>query len=332
MAAPVNLDALANVLQALTAVLQTFQSNIPEAPAAAAPADHVKILGTFGSVNHFELGSRDGSYDFAKASAPLDETWDVTIEKFPSFFISLRFHASKVRWNAPAPQGILDIYGSKLLTDYHSLNTLQVYNTSTSHVYPRAIQNASAMYSCLKFSISGDLKSTLFSQAGNLPTHEYGACLFVHITTFTMAVSLQLSIDSFKRILDFDPANHGFNITSINTKLNHLFVLATTGQRTIGEPESIQHNLTAYACINQPEEWAQWVRLQIDRFEEGMIPNSQSFMNTASVKYVKISANSSGSFRGSITTIRIDTVSMMAAVSKKRTPPPYFQEDDGYRQ
>ena len=137
-----------------------------------------------------------------------------------------------------------------------------------------------------------------------------------------MAVSLQLSIDSFKRILDFDPANHGFNITSINTKLNHLFVLATTGQRTIWEPESIQHNLTAYACINQPEEWAQWVRLQIDRFEEGMIPNSQSFMNTASVKYVKISANSSGSFRGSITTIRIDTVSMMAAVSKKRTPPP----------
>ena len=49
----------------------------------------------------------------------------------------------------------------------------------------------------------------------------------------------------FKRILEFDPADHGFNITAINTKLNHLLVLAITGQLTIGKPERIQHTLTA---------------------------------------------------------------------------------------
>ena len=108
------------------------------------------------------------------------------------------------------------------------------------------------MYSCLKSSISGDLKSTLFSKVGNLPTHEDGTRLFAHLTTFTMAVSLQLSMDSFKQILEFDPADNAFNITAINTKLNHLFVLATTGQRILGEPDRIQHTLTAYACIKQP--------------------------------------------------------------------------------
>ena len=134
-----------------------------------------------------------------------------------------------------------------MLTDYHSLTILQVNNASAARVNPRATQNARAMYSCLKSSISGDLKSTLFSQVGNLPTHEDVTCLFAQLTTFTMSASLQLSMDSFKRILEFDPADNAFNITTINTKLNHLFVIATIGQRILGEHECIQHTLTAYA-------------------------------------------------------------------------------------
>ena len=58
MAAPVDPSALANALQALTAVLRTFQANPPSspdtaAPAAAAPTDHVNILDAFDSVNPF---------------------------------------------------------------------------------------------------------------------------------------------------------------------------------------------------------------------------------------------------------------------------------------
>ena len=45
-------------------------------------------------------------------------------------------------------------------------------------------------------------------------------------------------------------------------------------------------------------------------------------MNSAALKYVKISANGSGSFGGRSTTISEDIVSMMAAVSKKRTALP----------
>ena len=67
MAVPVNPAALDNALQALTAVLQTLQANPPAAPAAAA---HVNILYAFESIHPFDLGSRDGSYAFAKASAP----------------------------------------------------------------------------------------------------------------------------------------------------------------------------------------------------------------------------------------------------------------------
>ena len=137
---PDDSDALTNALQTLTAVLQTFQSNPTADPAEAAPAAHVNILYAFESVNTFYLGPRSGSYAFAKASASLNETWDGTIKKFPSFIISLRFCASKVHWNSPAPQDILDISGSNLLTDYHILTNIQVYNASTALVNPCDIQ------------------------------------------------------------------------------------------------------------------------------------------------------------------------------------------------
>ena len=91
MTAPVDPAALANALQALTAVLQKFQTNPPASPAAAA---HVNIMDAFKSINPFDLGSGAGSYAFAKASAPLDKTWDGTIEQFPSFIISLCVRAS----------------------------------------------------------------------------------------------------------------------------------------------------------------------------------------------------------------------------------------------
>ena len=82
-------------------------------------------MDAFEYVNPFDLGSRSGSYAFSKASAPLDKPWDGTIEQLPSFIISLRVRASEVRWNSPAPQGILDINRSNLLTDYHSLTILE---------------------------------------------------------------------------------------------------------------------------------------------------------------------------------------------------------------
>jgi hypothetical protein len=57
---------------------------------------------------------------------------------------------------------------------------------------------------------------------------------------------------SFKMILEFDPAVHKFHIPTINTKLNHLFVLATTRERTLQPSERILHTITSYSRIKQP--------------------------------------------------------------------------------
>ena len=84
--------------------------------------------------------------------------------------------------------------------------------------------------------------------------------------------------------------------------------------------ERIQNTLTAYSRTKLPEEWAQWIILQIDCFEEGLVFNSQYFINSAALKCIKISASGSG-FGGSSTTISEDIVYMMAAVSKKHISP-----------
>ena len=131
-----------------------------------------------------------------------------------------------------------------------------------------------------------------------------------------MAASLQLLMLSFKQLLKFYPSSCNFNISAVNTKIKHLFVLATTVQHHLGELEKIQHTITAYSQIKQPETWAAWVRLQNDRFEEGLTTNCQAFMNSAAIKYVKISFTNS-TFDGSSTTLQEDIVAMVSITRKK---------------
>ena len=61
------------------------------------------------------------------------------------------------------------------------------------HTNPQAIQNAYAMYKCLKASLNGSLKSTAFLQVGNLPAHKDGLALWKKLTDFTSVTLLQLS-------------------------------------------------------------------------------------------------------------------------------------------
>ena len=182
----------------------------------------------------------------------------------------------------------------------------------------RAIQNSKAMYRCIKASITGDLKTTVFDQIDNLPTNEDGPSLFKLLTSFTTISSLQLSMLAFRQILDFDPAAHEFKIATVNTKLNHLFVLVTTPHRRLEDLERISHTLNAYSRIKQPEIWAQWVRNQVDDYDRGVITNCQDFMNQAIIKYNKIDGISEDGFKGSSTTLQEDIVAMMATNSSKR--------------
>jgi hypothetical protein len=313
-APPVDNQALANALQAIANAL----ANLGPPAAPAAPA-HQPVLDPYSSTAPFDLSSRAGSTAFSAACAALDDTWDGTIETFPSFIIGLRIRASEIHWNSAQPQGILTIAGHHLITHYHSITDAEIEAARVARVDPRAVQNSRSLYKCLKSSISGDLRATIFDQVGNLPITDDGPTLFKKLTTFTMVASLQLSMISFKNILQFEPVEHKFNIPTINTKLNHLFVLATTRERQLLDSERIQHTLMIYSKIKQPEPWAMWVRIQVDKFDEGLIHVCQDFMNQATLKFNKITSTEGG-FQGSNSTVQEDIVAMFTAAKRKRLP------------
>jgi hypothetical protein len=304
---------LTNALTALAAAISTLTNQNAAAATAAAPtppAVHTIVLDPFESNAPLDLSTRTGSTAFATACAALEEPWNGNVETFPAFIISPRIRAGEVHWNSQVPTGILDMKGNNLLTDYHSVTDVDVKTAVAARVNPRAVENTKAMYKCVKASITRDLHATIFNQADTLPTMEDGPTLFKKLTTFTMVSSLQLSMLSFKMILEFDPSAHRYDIPTINTKLNHLFFLATTRERTLAPMECVQHTITAYARIKQPEQWAHWVRNQADDFDQRLITIYQAFMNSAVIKYNKISESTEVGFSGASTTLQEDIIAL----------------------
>ena len=300
--------ALASAISALSAAIAAMHP-----PAIITPP----VLDPFASTDPFDLSSRAGASAYQLSSSPLDELWDGTVASFPSMVLSLCLRFRECRWNASSPQGILKVGGQDILTNYHSITNANIETARTNRTNSRAIQNSKAMFRCLKSSIKGDLKDTIFTQYENLPEHEDDISLFKQLTTFTTVASLQLSMISFQNILDFDPSDFKFNIPVINGKLIHLFVLATTQTRSLLPSERIQHTMNVYSKVLQPEAWAQWVRNKIDSFEIGTIVDCQDFMNSAVMKYNQI-VGRDGDFGGSITTVQADIVAMFAKDGNKR--------------
>jgi hypothetical protein len=100
--------------------------------------------------------------------------------------------------------------------------------------------------------------------------------------------------------LECDPAEHEVRIPMINTELNHLRL-----------------------CSDQTaQQWAQWVRNQVDLFDEGRVAVCQDFMNSAVIKFNNISGSTEGGFEGTATTIQEDIVAMVSAVKRKHDPTP----------
>jgi hypothetical protein len=318
-------DALAQALTALAAAVTQLNAYTAGGGGGGGgpPPPAGPLLDPFDASTPFDLSSRAGSTAYATASSALDETWDGMPDTLPSFVVCLRIRSAEVKWDAPDHHGILTYGTHDLLTAHHSVTEATLEAARIARTDSRAIQNAKSMYECLKKSISGDLRSTLFDQASNLMTEADGPSFFKQMLSFTTVSSLQLSMMSFNQILQFDPAFHQFKVPTINKTLNHLFVLATTGTRTLDDPERIQHTLTVYQRIRQPEIWAQWVRNQIDAFEQGSITLSQSFMNTAVIKYNKICMDSpEHAFPGSASTLQEDIVAMVASTKRKVPPKP----------
>jgi hypothetical protein len=153
-------DANVQLTAALNAIAVALANLNQPAPHVPAPP----VLDPFSSAGPFDLASRAGSTAFASACAPLDDPWDGTVETFPSFIIALRIRSSKAHWNAADPQGILTIANHHLITHYHSITDAKITAAHTARADPRAIQNSRALYKCLKSSISGDLRATIFDQ------------------------------------------------------------------------------------------------------------------------------------------------------------------------
>ena len=285
MADPVDHNAV--LAQALTALATAVTQLNAYTAGAGGAGGAVPLLDPFDESTPFNLSARAGSTAYATACSALDETWDGMPDTLPSFVVCLRIRSAEVKWNAAAPHGILTYGTHDLLKAHHNITEATITDARTARTDPRAIQNAKSMYECLKKSISSDLRSNLFEQASDIMTEADGPSFFKKMLSFTTISSLQLSMMSFNQILQFDPALHQFKVPTINKTLNHLFVLATTSTRTLDDPERIQHTLTVYQQICQPEIWAQWVRNQVDAFEQGTILISQSFMNTGVMKYNK---------------------------------------------
>lgn len=236
------------------------------------------VFDPFTADTHFYLVSRVGDQAYTSIAAPLPDSdiWDGSVDSFPSFVIMLQIRASKGKCDAAVPHGILSLGVMNLLSDYHLTTDTQVIYAQTARKNDRAIQHKRAMYHCTKISVKWSIRNTISTQTWNMPTNNDGVDLFKKLTKFTMVASLQLSLLSFNPILEFNPFDHKFNITTINTKLMNLFVLSTTHHRALDESKKIQHTLNVYSKIIQPETWTQWVRNKVDSFEEGTILVCQS--------------------------------------------------------
>lgn len=94
------------------------------------------------------------------------------------------------------PTAVVNVTNN-ILTDYHSIIDAQITAARAAQHNRRAIQNAKAMFNCIKSSIKGALKVTIFMQFGNMPTHSSNITHFQTLTTFATVALLQLSMLSF---------------------------------------------------------------------------------------------------------------------------------------
>ena len=103
--------------------------------------------------------------------------------KTPSFVIKLRIRAQERKWDAPGDQGILNIDGKNILTEYHSITETQINTASTACTNNHSIKKK-VTSTCINYSIKGNLKDTIFNQFGNIPSHNNGIALSKQLAKF----------------------------------------------------------------------------------------------------------------------------------------------------
>lgn len=334
-----DMHMLANALNNIATLLQINQGgggvdgggaagNGGAAAGAAAAVATAPLLNLFLSSEPFDLRTRAGSTAHSEASAALDVTWSGDVAGYPEVVHAFAARARKCNWDARTAQGIIffdtgiapTVVQRNIITEHFSITAAEVEAARAARTDPRAIQNAQCMYDCLVKTAVGDLKTMLLSK---LPDYPDGPNYWKDLTSHTLAATRAASTLALEQINNFAPSSCQFNVPTMNSKLQNLFLLATMHTRTMTEDERINHTINAYDRIKQPESWAQWVRNQHDRIDDQAITDCRTFMNSAAIKFIRIQADNKGVFNGSSTTFQDDVVAMIASArqAKRKAPP-----------
>ena len=258
----------------------------------AAPAV-VQFVDPKDSPDPLDRTTRLGSSLYNQSVEPLDVVWDGQAENLAQFANALLLRARQARWdtngltgitritiNVPAgPGGVQVPRIYHLLKDYRSISMEMVQNAHNARQNPRAIQNSQAMYECLAASFTGQIKSLIFDQLGNMPEIEDGPILFIRAIHCSQALGMASSITALDKLSDLDPAQYKFDITDINTALFNLMKQSAglTGKLFPNEAQ-VTYLLRTYKRIKQPEAWKTWVEA---RTTDNPPPIAQKLANDA---------------------------------------------------
>ena len=324
-------------MQALAQAMlqQLLNAAAPNMAAPAAPAAVVQFVDPKDSPDPLDRTTRLGSSLYNQSVEPLDIVWDGQAENLAQFANALLLRARQARWDVNTPTGITRITinvaagpgGAQvpriyhLLKDYRSISMEMVQNANTSRQNPRAIQNSQAMYECLAASFTGQIKSLIFDQLGNMPEIEDGPILFIRAIQCSQALGMASSITALDKLSDLDPAKYKFDITDINTALFNLMKQSAglTGKLFPNEAQ-VTYLLRTYKRIKQPEAWKTWVEA---RTTDNPPPQAQKLANDA-VAYAN-TLHQEGVWQPKKQTLEAQIQAMLAqhvekAAGKKRKP------------
>ena len=222
------------------------------------------------SIEPLNRNSRLGSSIYSQSILAVTPTWNGDHQSLAAFANALLLRARTFRWSTNGPTDIVTIRqnanpadpGFNLFIDYRSVTLAMVEQARANRTNPRAIQNAKAMFECIATSLTGRIRSLLFEQAGNLP-REDGPILFIKAITCSQAIGTAATIDSMRRLDNFDPATVKFDIIEVNTTMfNLLNQAAAISGRAFSNDVQVAYLIKTYERIKQPDAWVRWVETQ----------------------------------------------------------------------
>ena len=247
--------------QIVTALLQQLQQGHHHDEEQGDPVDSNEPLNRH---------SRLGSSLYNQSILPVSPTWKGDHQNLAAFANALLLRARTFRWSTDGPTDVVTIQanenpnqpGFNLFIDYRSITTHMAEQARVNRTDPRAIQNSKAMFECIAASLTGRIKSLLFEQAGNLPVED-GPMLFIKAITCSQAIGTAATIDSMRRLDNFDPASVKYDIVEVNTTMfNLLNQAAAISGRAFSNDVQVAYLIKTYERIKQPDSWVRWVETQ----------------------------------------------------------------------